>query len=119
ILGDSTETALVNYVLEKGNDKSTMENDLPLVGKLPFDSERMRMSTLHEYGDQWMLLTKGAPVKVTEVLSESYNSQKEEWLNVNREWAADGLRILFFAYKILDEKPQEISESLETGLDFL
>src|SRR5690554_2941843 len=117
ILGDSTETALVNYVLEKGIDKSTMENDLPLVGKLPFDSERMRMSSLHQYGEQWILLTKGAPVKVAEVLSDAYFHQKEEWLNINREWAKEGLRVLFFAFKIFDEKPQDIAEDLEDGLE--
>lgn len=119
ILGDSTETALVNYALDQGHSKATMEAELPPVGKLPFDSVRMRMSTFHQYGDQWMLLTKGAPVKVTEVLSDGFDQQKENWLEVNREWAADGLRVLFFAYKIFDEKPSELTEDLEKDMDFL
>lgn len=119
VLGDSTETALVNYALEQGLSRDEMETELPLVEKLPFNSERMRMSTLHQYGDRWVLLVKGAPVKIIEVLSAEYGQQKEKWLEVNREWAAEGLRVLFFAYKILDEKPNKINEDLENNMDFL
>jgi len=120
ILGDSTETALVNYVLHKELKRSAMEDDLPLIEKLPFDSVRMRMSTFHHYGNQYILLTKGAPVTVTEVLSADFDKQqKEKWLSINREWAAEGLRVLFFAYKIFEEKPSKISEDLENDMDFL
>ncbi|MDB5245643.1 MAG: Ca2+-transporting ATPase [Segetibacter sp.] len=38
---------------------------------------------------------------------------------MNREWAADGLRVLFFRYKIFDQKPGKINEALEKDLDFL
>src|SRR5690606_30811939 len=75
--------------------------------------------TLHQYNDQWVLLTKGAPVKITEVLSPTYDNQKEAWLGINREWAADGLRVLFFSYKILEEKPVEITEEQERDMHFL
>src|SRR5690606_14653429 len=47
LLGDSTETAMVSYALESGLKKGEIENIYPLVFKVPFDSERMRMSTLH------------------------------------------------------------------------
>ena len=119
VLGDSTETALVNYVRDRGLSRENMEKELPMLGKLPFDSERMRMSTLHQYKNRWLLLTKGAPVKVTEVLSAAYDQQKEKWLGINREWAADGLRVLFFSYRILDEKPATITEELESEMEFL
>ena len=119
VLGDSTETALVNYALDQGLSKANMDADLPLQALLPFDSDRMRMSTLHQYGDRWILLTKGAPVKVAEVLSTEYDQQKNKWLEVNREWAADGLRVLFFSYKIFNDKPKEITEALENEMDFL
>ena len=119
VLGDSTETALVNYALGQGLSREEMEKELPMDGKLPFDSVRMRMSTLHQYGDHWVLLTKGAPVKVTEVLSADYEQQKEEWLEINREWAADGLRVLFFSYRVFEEKPVNITEELESGMGLL
>ena len=119
LLGDSTETALVKYVLEKGKTKEEADKKFPLVQKLPFDSVRMRMGTLHMYGDKWILFVKGAPVKILEAVSEKYNDQTAGWLEHNREWAADGLRVLFFAYKIFETDPGKITTDQETELDFL
>lgn len=118
-LGDSTELALVHHALKKGNKKEEADTAFPLVAKLPFDSQRMRMSTLHEHDDKWMLFVKGAPVKMAEKISASHKENLDQWLNLNREWAAEGLRILFFAYKILDEEPAVVDESIETDLEFL
>ncbi|MDO1449320.1 cation-translocating P-type ATPase [Rhodocytophaga aerolata] len=119
ILGDSTETALVTYALEKGHTKQEAEQQLPLVDKLPFDSVRMRMSTLHQAQDKWILFVKGAPARVVEVLAGKYKDQVPKWLDVNRAWAADGLRVLFFAYKEFEQKPAVITEEIEKDLDFL
>jgi len=118
LLGDSTETALVSYANGRGNTRENSESLFPLVGKLPFDSVRMRMSTLHEHDGKWIMFVKGAPAKIVEVLSDRYATQKNEWLELNRKWAAEGLRVLFFAYRTFDEKP-ELKEELESGLDFL
>lgn len=119
LLGDSTETALVNYALEKGLSKEDADNQFPLVEKLPFDSVRMRMGTLHQQGDKWTLFVKGAPVRMLEAMSEKYKEQTREWLELNDQWAADGLRVLFFAYKIFEQNPGKITADEETGLDFL
>jgi Ca2+-transporting ATPase len=119
LLGDSTETALVKYAMEKGHSKEDADAAFPLLEKLPFDSVRMRMSTLHRHGDKWVLFVKGAPGKVTEALSAQYKAQIPQWLNTNREWAAEGLRVLFFAYKVFDQKPSNIQTDIESDLDFL
>ena len=119
LLGDSTETALVDHAVEKGHSKEESDKQFPLVLKLPFDSVRMRMSTLHQHEDKWLLFVKGAPIKMTEVLSEKYKDEIPGWLDKNREWAAEGLRVLFFAYKIFDKDPGEIKADAESGLDFL
>jgi Ca2+-transporting ATPase len=119
LLGDSTETALVSYALK--NDKTKEESDkrFPLVTKLPFDSVRMRMGTLHQHGDKWILFVKGAPVKMMKAISEKHKEQKEKWLDINRQWAKDGLRVLFFGFKIFDKDPGEITTEEENDLDFL
>jgi Ca2+-transporting ATPase len=119
LLGDSTETALVDHALEKGHTKQGSDQQFPFVFKLPFDSERMRMSTLHRYGDKLILFVKGAPIKMSEVFNKKYKEQVPAWLDKNREWAADGLRVLFFGYKIFDKDPGEIKADAETDLDFL
>lgn len=119
LLGDSTETALVDHAVEKGHSKPASDEKFPLVLKLPFDSERMRMSTLHRHEDKWLLFVKGAPGKITEVLDEKYKDKIAGWLDTNKAWAAEGLRVLFFAYRIYDKDPGEIKADAESGLDFL
>lgn len=119
LLGDSTETALVKHALEEGYSKAEANATFPLLKKLPFDSVRMRMSTFHRHGDKWVLLVKGAPGKITEALSEQYKDQIPQWLNTNRQWAAEGLRVLFFAYKIFEQEPTDIQTGIESDLDFL
>ncbi|MBL0358272.1 MAG: cation-translocating P-type ATPase [Chitinophagaceae bacterium] len=119
ILGDSTETALVDFVLDKALSKKTADKEFPLVAKLPFDSQRMRMSTLHKCGDTWILFVKGAPLKIVEVLASKYKEAVPGWLDKNKEWAAAGLRVLFFGYKIFDTDPGEINTAIEKEIDFL
>jgi Ca2+-transporting ATPase len=70
LLGDPTETALVEYAVKNGILKEAAHSQFPRVAKLPFDSDRMKMSTLHKQGDQWILFVKGAPVKMLESLGE-------------------------------------------------
>jgi P-type Ca2+ transporter type 2C len=77
------------------------------------------MSTLHQYGDKWILFVKGAPKKMTEVFDKKYTDQIAGWLDKNREWAAEGLRVLFFGYKIFDQNPGTIKADEENDLDFL
>lgn len=119
LLGDSTETALVQYALKKDRSKKEADEKFPPAGKLPFDSERMRMSTLHKHDDKWILFVKGAPVKILEVIAGKYKDQAPKWLELNREWATEGLRVLFFTYKVFDKQPEKMDIELEKDLDFL
>ncbi len=119
LLGDSTETALVDHALENGHTKEDADQQFPFVAKLPFDSERMRMSTLHKNEGKWILFVKGAPKKLTEVLSEKHKDQIPGWIEQNKVWAADGLRVLFFGYKIFEQDPGEIKVDIENDLEFL
>src|SRR6266542_4173648 len=119
LLGDSTETALVHYALKDGYTREKADAKFPFLSKIPFDSIRMRMSTLHKMGDKSILFTKGAPVKIVEVLSRKYKDDIQIWLKLNREWAKDGLRVLFFCYKIFEQAPGQLRVSLEKDMDFL
>ena len=115
LLGDPTETALVKYALKNKVEKSKALKLFPLIAQIPFDSERMRMGTLHSYKGKWILFVKGAPIKMVAVLKQ----KNKDWLKQNEEWASTGLRVLFFAYKIFNVKPKHIDEKLEKELDFL
>lgn len=115
LMGDPTETALVRYAESIGLRKEDAEKTYPLLETVPFDSDRMRMATLHRYQDRYLLLVKGAPARITEVLA----TQQQDLLDRNRDWASQGLRVLFFAYKILDQKPGQLTERDEHSLHFL
>ena len=119
LLGDSTETALIAYGIKNGFSKDKADEDFPFLSKIPFDSVRMRMSTLHKTKDQWILFVKGAPVKLVESLSPACKEQIPSWLDKNREWAADGLRVLFFGYRLFDKDPGQLQIQDESELDFL
>lgn len=115
LMGDPTETALVRYAETRGITRDDAEQKYPLLETLPFDSERMRMATLHCYEDRYLLLVKGAPSRITEVLK----GQSQDLLDQNRQWAGQGLRVLFFAYKILDQRPARLTVEDEHSLLFL
>ena len=119
LLGDSTETALVTYARSQGLTRDSAADNYPFRGKIPFDSERMMMSTLHQHNGEWILFVKGAPAAIAGSLAAHHDSEKENWLNTNREWAAEGLRVLFFATRSFRDKPGNLTPELERDLDFL
>lgn len=119
LLGDSTETALIKYAIEKKITKQQADEKFPLTVNIPFDSDRMRMSTLHRHGDKWILFVKGAPGKMLELLAPGYKERITGWRELNREWAADGLRVLIFGYKEFDQQPGKPDVALEKDLEFL
>lgn len=47
-IGDPTETAILVAAVREGLHKAELEKVLPRIGEVPFDSERKRMSTVHE-----------------------------------------------------------------------
>lgn len=120
LIGDSTEIALVNYAKEQDYSYDSSAEEYEVADTLPFDSDRMMMSTLHRNGDKLLLMVKGAPVKIAENLSAQYSeADKEAWLKKNRQWAADGQRVLFFAYKYIDGNTKKISADAESELEML
>ncbi len=119
LLGDSTETALVQEALKNAETKKAADEKYPLAGKLPFDSVRMRMSTLHTNNGKWILFVKGAPVKILDIVAAKHQDKKEAWRETNRQWAEEGLRVLFFGYRIFDQDPGQIHVDMEKEIDFL
>ena len=60
-IGEPTELALYLGARAAGFDKASLEQSLPRVAELPFDSERKCMTTLHRSEDGFIAYTKGAP----------------------------------------------------------
>jgi Ca2+-transporting ATPase len=107
--GDPTEGALVVAAEKVRLDQSSANEAQPRRHEIAFTSERRRMTTLHDVGSVSLVAySKGA---VDAVLPDCatwerdgredplHQSDREAWLNLERDMAADGLRVLAVARK--------------------
>ena len=111
-VGDPTEVALVQLGNHFGVEETAYRSQHPRLAELAFDSDRKLMSTLHDVDGAPMLYTKGAidvlldrstrlltahgPVPLTPEL-------RAEIERVNREQSENGLRVLAFAQRPMEE----------------
>ena len=59
-IGDPTETALVRLGEQQGISEDELRAEEPRIFEIPFDSDRKRMSTLHQIKGEEILVSKGA-----------------------------------------------------------
>ena len=62
LIGDPTETALVQFGLDHNFDVREVLKDEPRVAELPFDSDRKLMSTIHKEADGLTLSLSRVPL---------------------------------------------------------
>ena len=130
--GDPTETAFVDAALADGLDKNILEQEMPRVFELPFDSERKLMSTVHPLPGQpgrFRVMVKGAPdvllSRSTHILAGSAvpltAALARDVESANAAMAEQALRVLACGYKDLDALPAGTPDSreLETALTFV
>ncbi len=115
--GDPTEIALYQAAKTQGFDKLALTQQLPRIAELPFDSERKRMSTLHQMDEGVLLFCKGAP----EQLLPLCPAADQAGLLVEADaLATQGYRVLAVASRLFEQLPTEISvPSIECELTFL
>ncbi len=77
VIGDPTEGALLTAAAKVGLTSDVLINKYPRFALLPFDSGRMRMSSVHKIGDSYMAYVKGAPSAVIEHCTHILESGKE------------------------------------------
>lgn len=63
-IGDPTELALLELSKRHGLDKAALEQRMPRLKELPFDSGRKMMTTFHRMGSGSVSYTKGAPDEI-------------------------------------------------------
>lgn len=115
--GDPTEIALVEYIRKSKDYNKQWINDYKRMHELPFDSVRKRMTTIHPFAGQWLIITKGA---IESVLSSCNNTISEEINSATINYAQQGKRVLAYAVKLVEELPTSISiETIETDLEFI
>lgn len=126
-IGDPTEIALVNLGEIYHLDEQKTRGDYPRLGEIPFDSDRKLMSTVHKFEGKTFMFTKGAlDVMLDRVVGIQKNERvetitregKSEIEKVNRDFSKNGLRVLAFSYKEIEEG-RTIGLEDESNLIFL
>jgi Ca2+-transporting ATPase len=129
VVGDPTEGALLVAAARGGLVKADLQHAMPRVAELPFDSDRKRMTTIHErgadlpaefasvWGQQnytadtpFIAITKGAVDGLLEVTSHVWEHGRAEPLTAerrgailtdNERMARNGMRVLAIAFRPL------------------
>ena len=129
LLGDPTETAMVQFGLDKNYDVREELVNIPRIAEVPFDSTRKLMTTIHQLEDgKYLVATKGAPDmlldRVTKIekhgeVSTFTEDDRTTLMKLNKEMATQALRVLAMAYKVIDTLPETVdTDSIEHDLIF-
>lgn len=108
--GDPTEIAMVKYA----------DKQIPFqrVKEIPFDSDRRAMTTIHEKDGKYWVITKGAAEVITAI---DKNEERKKLIKEQEEkMAENGMRVIAFTGKELDELPGEINAGvIEKDMHFI
>ncbi len=127
VVGDPMETALLLVGKKKGVIRKQLLDKLPEIREVSFDPELKMMATFHKNKEDITVAVKGAPSSVLDVCSsfktednedELTREDKERFLKINEQLTKEGLRILAFATKNINDKEAEPYEKL-TFLGFV
>lgn len=130
LVGDPTETALIQYYLDHNFPVNKIENEFIRVGSIPFESERKLMSVIvRDQNQQLSVMTKGAVDELlrrtTQILDNGKvrkinENDRKQILKINHDLAQDALRVLGYAYRPLTNPDAEFtSENYEHDLIFV
>jgi len=129
IEGDPTEVALITAAAKAGLSREVLEQNLPRIDTLPFESQHQYMATLHKagIGAESVIYMKGSVESVLSRCHDAYAAGAEPGLFdqaiIHREveeMAARGLRVLAFASKVETAASQSVSHAdVADGLTFL
>ena len=145
-VGDPTEGALVTAAARAGLWKARLEQALPRIAELPFDSGRKRMTTLHSLTDRaavpllntlngvdqssaYIAFTKGAVDGLLDISSQVLAENRIELMDgawhkriqeANNRLAGNGMRVLGIAYQLrTNPDPHDNHEPIEHNLTFI
>ncbi len=125
-IGDPTETALINVGERLGVSYETERKEAARTGEIPFDSDRKLMSTCHRMtgeraalfdreasgNDINVMITKGAVdvlikrvdmIQTPDGVRKITENDKKDIEECNEYFSRNGLRVLAFAYKRVEE----------------
>ncbi len=128
-LGDPVDGALLVLAMKGGVMRTSAERSAHRIRELPFDSHRRRMSTVHVLpsGDH-LVLSKGSPESILEVCTavavdgspQPMIAERRSQVIAEAEvMAADGLRVMALAQRVLPAATHTAATALESDLVLL
>ena len=123
--GDPTETSLYGYLYKNNIDALKVRKENKRIIDAPFDSERKLSTTINKIGDKTYLLCKGSIdnllnkctyINNNKITNKDINDIKDS----EKKLASKALRVLGFAYKEINDIPQNSTEVIneENNLNF-
>lgn len=134
VVGDPTEGALIIAANKAGLTPSDLEQEMPRLDAIPFESEHQYMATLHEQGrgkdrnsSLRTIYVKGSVEAILNRCEQQLDGQGQltpvDRETVQREvdaMAKQGLRVLAFAKKVVPQTQGSLDHGdIKTGLLFL
>jgi len=126
IVGDPTEVALFQAAQDAGYVKHELLKQWPRVMEVPFDSERKRMTTVHEHDGEVIAYTKGGPEAVLPLCKDRLGADgvtridRDAILQQAEQMAAAGLRVLAIACRDWRSRPEsDDADAIEQELTLL
>ena len=147
VVGDPTEAAMLVVAAKADPGYAELKDNYPRVQEIPFDSDRKRMTTIHQVvkphaedlspftsnddKQNWhVVAVKGAPDMVLDFCTQYLTiddtpvdltaDMRRRILEANDQLAQDALRVIAVAFKLVKDVPQQLTpEHVETELVFV
>ncbi|MDO9161215.1 MAG: cation-transporting P-type ATPase [Methylococcaceae bacterium] len=124
--GDPTEGALITLAHKAGINSVVLNQEMPRIDVIPFESEHRFMATLHHNPSDAFLFIKGAPEQILAMCShqridgENVDIHVADWQQKIDEIAGLGQRLLAIASKTVAATQNQIDiTDVENGLTLL
>ncbi|MBN1247031.1 MAG: cation-transporting P-type ATPase, partial [Anaerolineae bacterium] len=120
-VGDPLEVALLVAGAKAGMRRPDLLETMPEVREVAFEAETKMMATFHKPNGDYRIAVKGALEPVldssTQIMTEKgirdfEKGEREAWIDRNEELAADGLRVIALATRIVESEEADPYEDL-------
>jgi len=128
-VGDPTEAALITLSTKLGTHSATEDEENPELHEFSFDSERKRMSSIRQFGDEKYLQMKGATDSLLSVSKNIWingkkeaitDKHKQEIENISEEYSKKAMRVIAIAFRKLEAGEKDyVLEEIEKDVVFL
>ncbi|MEI2297407.1 cation-translocating P-type ATPase [Ensifer sp. MJa1] len=102
-VGDTVDVALLAAAHKAGLPRESIEDDYPLIARIPYEPEIKYAASFHRHGDVVRIFVKGAAETLIamsdrmEMNGRAVTIDRDRLLRQKEEMAAQGLRVLAFA----------------------